>query len=479
MTRQRARAPRSSRFAIGLALICLLGLGIRVGFIVSEHDSKLGGDAIYYHKAANLLADGKGFIDPFRYLYGSEETITLASGETKTITIPVGHVEPTAGHPPAYVIYLAAFSKLGMRSATSHKVASALLGIAAVVLAGLLGRELRSDRLGLIAAFIAAVYANIWVNDIVLMSETAAIVMAFAATLFGLRFWRSPTLRNGVWFALAGALAALSRAELLLYMPLIGAVALLRARIPWGRRIGTYGVMGVVCLAALAPWVIRNNLVMEESLTLSDGAGTVLVQANCDLTYFGDEHGDHIGGWYLYCGSRTQPYGPNGELLDESERDKVVREQALAYIRSHTTRLITVVVPARIGRMWGVYQPIDQMRTEIVERRPAVPAWIGFWQYVFLMPFVVAGVVIQWRRREPVLVLLLWAALVTFTAATTFGNIRYRTAAEISIVVFAAISFDAIWSAIGRRRGHASVGTEPEVVAKDEPGSGLLEGAEV
>ncbi|CAB4324669.1 MAG: hypothetical protein F2520_12000 [Actinobacteria bacterium] len=456
MNGQATTSRRRSRFALGLALICLLGFGIRIGFIVSERDSKLGGDAIYYHKAANLLADGKGFIDPFRYLYGSEETITLANGETKTITIPIGHVEPTAGHPPVYVLYLAAFSELGMRSATSHKVASALLGLAAIVLAGLLGRELRSDRLGLIAAFLTAVYANVWVNDIVLMSETAAIVMAFASTWFGLRFWRSPTLRNGVWFAVAGALAALSRAELLLFMPIIGAVALLRAHLPWSRRFGTYAVMGAVCLAALAPWVIRNNLVMKESLTLSDGAGTVLVQANCDLTYYGDENGDHIGGWYLYCGSRTQPYGPNGELLDESERDKVVREQALAYIRSHTTRLITVVVPARVGRMWGVYQPIDQMRTEIVERRPAVPAWIGFWQYVVLMPFVFAGVVVQWRRREPVLVLLLWVGLVTFTAATTFGNIRYRTAAEISIVMFAAISFDAIWSMLERRRGDTS-----------------------
>jgi hypothetical protein len=221
--------------------------------------------------------------------------------------------------------------------------------------------------------------------------------------------------------------------------------------------------MGIVCIAALAPWVIRNNLVMEEPLTLSDGAGTVLVQANCDLTYYGDEQGDHIGGWYLYCGSRTQPYGPNGELLDESQRDKVVREQAMEYISSHTGRLITVVVPARIGRMWGLYQPIDQMRTEIVERRPAVPAWIGFWQYVFLMPFVLAGVVIQWRRREPVLVLLLWAVLVTITAATAFGNIRYRTAAEISIVMFSAITFDAIWSAVGRRRG--AEGEEPMIPA--------------
>lgn len=446
---------RLSPFMLGLLAITALGLGVRLAFIYTERATPLGGDAIYYDKAANLLADGKGFIEPFRYLYGSEETITLANGEVKTITIPVGHMEPTAGHPPAYVAYLSVFSKLGVRSSTGHKVASALLGACSIILAGLLGRELRSERLGLITALLTALYANIWVNDIMLMSETAALFMAFAATLFGLRFWRAPALRNGVWFALAGALAALSRAELLLYMPIIGAVALLRIRLPWRDRILTYGAMGVVCLLAIAPWVIRNNLVMERFLTLSDGAGTVLVQANCDRTYYGDEFGDHIGGWYLYCDSRTQPYGPNGELLDESERDVVVRERAMTYIRNNTGRLITVVVPARIGRMWGVYKPITQMRTEIVERRPALPTWIGFWQYVFLVPFVLAGIVIQWRRRQPVLVLALWAGLATFTAATAFGNIRYRTAAEITITVFAAIAFDAIWSAFSRWRSRS------------------------
>lgn len=443
----------TSGFAIGLALIALLGFAVRVGFILSERSTPLGGDAIYYTKAANLLADGKGFIEPFRYLYGSEETITLANGEERTITIPVGHMEPTAGHPPIYVLYLAAFSSIGLRSPMDHKLASALLGMATIVLAGLLGRELRSDRLGLIAAFLTAVYANIWINDIVLMSESAALTMVFLVTLCGLRFWRAPSLRTGIWFAIAGALAALSRAELLLYMPIIGAVALLRVRRPWRERLGTYAVMGLVCLMVISPWVIRNNIVMERFLTLSDGAGTVMVQANCDQTYYGDEHGDHIGGWNLYCHSRTQPYGPNGELLDESERDAVVREQALEYISAHTGRLITVVVPARIGRMWGLYQPVQQMRTEIVERRPELPAWIGFWQYAVMVPLTIAGVVVQWRRRQPVLVLLLWAGLVTFTAATAFGNIRYRTAAELTIVMFSAITIDAIWSAVVRRRG--------------------------
>ena len=77
-------------------------------------------------------------------------------------------------------------------------------------------------------------------------------------------------------------------------------------------------------------------------MVLSNGAGTVLVQANCDDTYYGE----HIGYWSLPCGG-GQPYGPNGEFLDESQRDEVVREIALDYIGDHETRLATVSSRAR------------------------------------------------------------------------------------------------------------------------------------
>jgi len=47
-----------------------------------------------------------------------------------------------------------------------------------------------------------------------------------------------------------------------------------------------------------------------------------------------------------------------------------------------------------------------------------------------------------------VLVIALWAVLATVTAATAFGGIRYRSAAEITIIVFAAITIDSILSLI-------------------------------
>ncbi len=453
------RARRWSRFATGLLLITVAGLGIRVTYIALDSPEtipELSGDAVYYQMGANLLADGKGFIDPYRYTYGGREEITLPSGEQMVVVTPKGHIEPTAGHPPVYVAYLAVWSKLGFDSIRAHQLASALMGAASIVVAGLLGKALVGPRVGLITAGLTAVYANIWINDGLVMSETAAIFFAFVSTLVGLRFWRSPTMGNGVLFAVAAAFAALSRAELLLFLPIIGAAALIRAALPWRDRILRYAVMGVVGVAVVAPWVIRNNVVMEERVLLSDGAGTVMVQANCDDTYYGD----NIGSWSLPCGN-PQPYGPNGELLDESQRDVVVRQRATDYIADHKVRLATVVVPARVGRMWGLYDSLDQIRADVLEGRPAFAAWLGFWQYVVLAPTALVGVAIQWRRREPVLVIGLWAILATLTAAGAFGNTRYRTAAEVSIVVFAAVAIDALVRLVERRRGHDPEPTHP------------------
>lgn len=454
---------RVTRFWVLLVAIVLGGLGLRVVSLAlwsPETTLDLGGDAVYYHEAANLLADGKGFIDPYRYIFGGNEQVQLADGRTVDIVTPIGHIEPTAGHPPMYVLYLGAVSALGFRSLLAHQIASVLLGCASILLAGLLGRSLRNERTGLIAAFLTAVYANIWINDTVVMSETAAIFFTFLATYVGLRFWRDPSWRNAALFGIAGALAALSRAELLLFLPIVAAVALWKAPIGWKERCIRYGVAGIVCCVVLAPWVVRNNLVMEERVTLSDGTGTVMVQANCDDTYYGT----NIGYWSLRCGE-PQPYGPNGELLDESQRDVVVRARATDYISNHVGRLIGVVVPARIGRMWGFYEPLEQVRLDIIEGRPSLPAKVGFIEYVLLVPAAAIGAVIHWRRRQPVLVIGLWVILATITAATAFGTTRYRTAAEVSIVMFASIAVDAACDAISRRRSrHSSNAESPDTV---------------
>ncbi len=432
-----------------LALVVVVGLVVRLAHLVLvAADNPLSGDASSYHLAANLWADGKGFPEPLRHLFGGTDVVPLADGGTRVVETPIGHVEPTAGHPPVWAVLLGIASFLGATSIPAQQVVSVLMGLPAIVVMGLLGREVRSERLGLVAASITATYAFIWVNDGLLMAETPAIAAAAATMLVGVRFWRNPTVRAAAVLGLVGGLAALTRAELVLFLPLVAAVVLVRTSFGWRDRFIRYAVCGLTALLLCLPWFARNTLAFDTPVLFSNGMGTVLVQANCDATYYGPD----LGYWNLECGLPT-PYGPDGLLLDEIQRDRVVRERATAYMSANTGRLLSVVVPARIGRMWGVYEPIGQIRRDVhADRRSFAVSALGLAQFALLAPAAVAGLVLTHRRKGPLLVLSAWIPIVTFTAASAFGNTRYRTAAETSIVILAAVAIDAAIGWWVRRR---------------------------
>ena len=456
----RARIPRT--FNGRLAAITCIGLLVRlVHLVLIAADNPLSGDAAGYHLAANLFADGLGFPEPFRYYFGGIDVVPLPTGELLVET-PIGHLEASAGHPPVWAMLLGAFAFLGFTSVVQHQVVSVVLGAPAIVLMGLLGREVRSERVGLLAAAATAGYAFIWVNDGLMMAETAAIAMATATMLVGVRFWKEPSRRSALVLGVVGGLAALTRAELVLFLPIVAAVVLIRSPIPWRERVVRYACCGAAALAICMPWFARNIATYDAPVFLSNGIGTVLVQANCDATYYGPD----LGYWQITCGN-PPPYGPQGEILGEYERDQVVRKRASEYISANRTRLLTVVVPARMGRMWGVYEPIGQLRRDVhVDRRSMSVSLLGLAQFALVVPLAVVGMEVVRRRRGPLLVLAAWIPIATFTAATTFGNTRYRTAAETSLVILAAVAVDAF---LDRRQPGAPGRTQP-LEASQPPG---------
>ena len=117
-------APERGEFARQLIVITVVALILRLAYVafIRPHDAVLAPDAFLYHQGANLLADGRGFIDP--YVFVNE-----------------GIVTPAADHPPVYMLYLAFFSFLGLTSPLAHMVASTFLGAATVVMVGLTGHE--------------------------------------------------------------------------------------------------------------------------------------------------------------------------------------------------------------------------------------------------------------------------------------------------------------------------------------------------
>ena len=61
-----------------LGAITLLGFGIRLATVLGRPDRKPGGDAFYFHAAANLLVKGHGFIDPWLYGRHPPQVVQMA-----------------------------------------------------------------------------------------------------------------------------------------------------------------------------------------------------------------------------------------------------------------------------------------------------------------------------------------------------------------------------------------------------------------
>jgi 4-amino-4-deoxy-L-arabinose transferase-like glycosyltransferase len=414
------------RFFVRLGVITAIGLVVRLVYVYARRDNALWGDAFVYHRGANLLVHGHGFIEPLQYLV-------------------YGHSVQAADHPPLYTLFLALPSALGLDTPLAHMTWSALLGCTTVVVTGLLGRRVGGERVGLIAAAIVAIAPNVWVYDGQVLSETLAILVATLVLLFAYRVWEDPsTARVCVLGAGCGA-AALARSELILVVPALAwPVTLLAARATSATRdrFARAGLATIVALIVIAPWVGYNLSRFDHPVFLSSQLEATLAGANCADTYAGPG----LGLITTTCLRDTDPFA------DQSDNAQIFRRRAWDFASAHKTR-VPIVAGARIGRVLGVYRPGQQINFDrAYEGRERGVARAGLLNTYLVELGAIAGLVL-WRRRDvPRFPLVVVPAIVVVTVALTYGTNRFRASAETSLAVLAAVAVDVVVQRIVERR---------------------------
>jgi 4-amino-4-deoxy-L-arabinose transferase-like glycosyltransferase len=422
---------------LGLGVIMLLGLAVR-GFYIHVHTQhpSVFSDVFYYHGGANLLAEGHGFVHPYDF-------------------VTQGRSVPGADHPPGYIVALALASVFGFKSFLAHQIWSALIGTATIGVVGLVGRRLAGPRVGLIAAFIAAVYPNFWFSDALIMSETLVLLMAALTLLAAYRFWERPGSGRAVVLGVVCGLTALTRSEAVLLLPLLvlPLVAFLR-RLSVRRRIALLAIAGSAAMATVAPWVTYNLARFEHPVLLSIPDATLLA-GNCHDTYYGS----FIGYWSVPCVLRL-----NLNSGDRSTSAVVYRREARRFIGQNLGR-VPFVVFAREGRTWGFYHPDQQLQLDRLATKELELSRLGLAMYYVLAAGTIAGAVILRRRRVPVFPLLAILLTPALSVAVTIGETRYRALAEVALVLGAAVTIDALISQLRPRRrstpGVATAGSLP------------------
>jgi Dolichyl-phosphate-mannose-protein mannosyltransferase len=441
-----AGTARDARFWVAVASAVAVGAVVRFGYLDHGAPVLVHSDGGTYWAEAVRIADGLGY------------------------TSPIGNVgEEWAHHAPGWVTLLSWVTEAGWRSMRDHQVVGLLVGLVLIVVAALVGRRYAGRRVGVLAAFLAAVYPGFWVLEAQILSEPLGLVVAGVLMLVLADLWERPTLaRAGLAGAVTGLLALVRSEQVALLVIAVAPVLLLNRRFTARRRLAGIGSAAAATLVVIAPWAIYNQGRFEQPVLLSTNVGFTLLAGNCPPTTYA---GELIGSYDMRCDVGLLLRNPE---IDRSEHDMYARREALSYMRDNVTRLPEVVA-ARYGRLLGVFRPSQTVAIAASWAGSAtwqVWAWVAsFW---LVLPLAVWGSVILRRSRTFQWPLVAPVAIVVLAVTVAYGEPRYHTPADLGLLVLAAVTIDRLLSRVVlRAAGPASESAETTTVANlGSPGNG-------
>lgn len=458
--RDLVRMSSSIDIFLGGAWILALALWIRLVTLLTVAPTRTdGGDPLFYHVSANLLAQGRGLPEPLNF-------------------IAFQRWIPSALHGPAYPIVLSISSRLGGTTYFDHKIFSILIGTAIVGATMLLAFRIAPEGIRrpatLLAGLLTAIYPNLWLVDSVLFPEGLMAFLTLGVVISAYSWWSRPSKRAALLIGALIAASALTRGEgLLLAVLLVVPLFLGMRTLPLKRRLVHLMAAGLACVMVLAPWSLRNARSFDVFVPLSTNGNELFVYANCPPVY----EGKFLGFWLFQCQEdiRAATGEPPG---DEAEKALHWRKIGLQYARDNADDLPRVLA-ARIGRQWDVFRPWQNTEFAPIEGRDKDAARMGLVMYFAMLPFAAMGILRLRRARTRILPIGAVFASVTLTAAYAYGTTRFRVPFEPLLCLLAAIGFSNPLVRLCRRFAPSRDHIRSNLLDPETAGSTFVEGGTI
>jgi 4-amino-4-deoxy-L-arabinose transferase-like glycosyltransferase len=369
------------------------------------------------------------------------------------------------------------------------RASQAVLGTITVALIGLVALELFGATAGLIALALAAVYPGLTELAGALVAENLLTPLVLGAVYGGLRVRRARTAGRAYgWVAGAGVLTGLATLThengILILIPLCAAAQVAaRSALPDGRppaRLTAKKLAAVALLigataVTIAPWTIRNAVLLHRFIPVSDETGITLVgtynaasAANHQLPYK----------WRIFYGIPGEgPLVRQAGQLTEPELGAKLQSQALHYIGQHPFAPVAVAYHNTL-RLLELEGSFAWQASASAISVPTSTARVGVFSFWLLCLLALAGAFTKLARSAPKWV---WVVPLLLALSVVLVNVetpRFREPVDPFLILLAAAGLATAAGRIGGLRraparheaGHAATARPAQLV---EMGQGL------
>ena len=425
------RAPRRPGPALVVFLVALALRVVYAWLAVGPHATAFSDPAVYDTVAWNL-ARGHGF------------ALAGASGPYPTAFVPP--LLPWLTSLLYGVVGHRYFAAVLLQCGLGALVPVLVMGYAGAMFGGGTAR---------IAGALAAVHPLLVFFSGYLLTETLFLVMLLIALYLSAEWVKTPRPARALGAGLAWGLATLARPTALPLPALVLAWgwAPLGLTVAPRDRVRQMALVLAGALLVIAPWTLRNAVVLHAFVPVTTGGGGALFVGNNE-----EEWNDPTRRGGATGGRWDQLAATEFRGLSEPEVDVRARARALAFLAAHRDEW-PAMAWAKLRRFWrlssegggtGSWQRAGSPLAALARLDP-LRAWT-----VITLPFALAGVWISLRgARRWFQSLSLWVILYfTLLGVVFFGSLRMRVPVEPLVTGFAAAGIEAARRALrSRARG--------------------------
>jgi len=371
-------------------VIFLTALFLRLIFLLN-HDRALGGDEVAYNQLASALLNEHRFSADEEY-----------------------------SHPPAYPFFISIAYFIFGQSARAVRIIQALLDSGLCVLIYWLSNKLFNRRTALIAALFSASYLLFIKAASCLLTES---VFTFVLFLMIIYIWKSKerfSYFNAAILGLLITVLVLIKGIMLLFLPFLliaAAVTRYYRFINFADFAKRTALMIAVFILTMSVWVYRNYRVYNAFVPVSTQTGWAFYDS-----YF-PRDGKIFG---VNAFDDNVRYGLS--LKSQTKMSNYLAKKAVEFIKKNPLKVLRLEF-LKILYFWC---PFDW---ELMGKEKGIYNF----QYVFMLPFSMLGVILLMKNLNKYVVLYVPVVYLFLMSLLFYGSPRFRMPVEPYLIIFFAV----------------------------------------